>query len=64
MKTYEDQYIVLKGYKNEESKKAGFPTVTTPPIRNTEQDLRRAIKEYGLDDSANLKIVTTTTVRS
>lgn len=59
MQNFQDKYIIFKGYKNEESKKAGFPTVVTPPIRNTEADLQRAIKDYNLDDSANLKIITT-----
>ena len=63
MKNYQDRRVIIRGYKSAEDRKTGFPSVETPPIQNTEEALQRAIQEYGLDNSAELKVVTIANAR-
>ena len=60
---HESQRVIIRGYKTEEAKKTGFASVETPPIQNTEEALQRAMQDYGLDNSAELKVVTIANAR-
>lgn len=61
MKTRE--FVIFRAYTSTENLKAKQFSIETPAVPNTEKSLRKAVKDFGLDDSRQFPHVTTQTVR-
>jgi|688.fasta_scaffold2252678_2 hypothetical protein len=57
------QFIIFRAYTSTENLKAKQVSVETHAIPNTERAIRKAVKDFGLDDSRHFPHVTTQIVR-
>jgi len=57
------QFIIFRGYTSTENLKAKQASVETPAVPNTERAIRKAVKDFGLDDSRHYPHVTTQIVK-